>query len=75
MKRIIKLSFVAVFAAIAGYSIYANKKVNPISNLTLSNLDALASGESWDCPNGCVDNGSGCFCHYWFPTYREYDWG
>lgn len=27
------------------------------------------------CPNGCVDNGSGCYCNFWFPTYDEFDWG
>jgi hypothetical protein len=24
-----------------------------------------------DCPNGCLDNGGGCWCHAWYPCLRE----
>ena len=40
-------------------------------NLALANVEALAQSESDLCPNGCYDNGTGCYCHFWFPTYRE----
>jgi len=29
---------------------------------------AMAQSES-QCPTGCYDNGPGCYCYYWFPTY------
>ena len=36
---------------------------------------ALAQGEINPlCENGCIDNGNGCLCKEWFPTYREYEW-
>lgn len=46
MKKMIKIAFVAAFAAITGYGIYANQKVNAMSDLVLANVEALASGES-----------------------------
>lgn len=46
MKKIIKMTFVAAFAAIAGYGIYANQKGNAMSDLALANVEALAEGES-----------------------------
>ena len=38
-----KIAFVAAFAAIAGYGVYANQKVDTMSDLALANLEALAS--------------------------------
>ena len=47
MKKMIKIAFVAAFAAIAGYGVYANQKSEVLSDLTLSNVEALAgSGET-----------------------------
>ena len=55
MKKMIKIAFVAAFAAIAGYGVYANQKSEVLSDLTLANVEALAgSGEgSGDC-YGCA---------------------
>ena len=39
MKKFMKIAFVAAFAAIAGYGIYANQKVDTMSNLMLANVD------------------------------------
>lgn len=42
-----KIAFVAAFAAIAGYGVYANQKSEVLSDLTLANVEALAgSGET-----------------------------
>lgn len=30
-----------------------------------------AYNASADCPNGCLDNGDGCWCHQWYPCYKE----
>lgn len=47
MKKMIKIAFVAAFAAIAGYGVYANQKSEVLSDLTLANVEALAgSGET-----------------------------
>lgn len=63
MKKMIKIAFVAAFAAIAGYGVYANQKSEVLSDLTLANVEALAGGE-W---------GTGFNCrwadgNYWFCT-------
>ena len=46
MKRFLKYAFVAAFAAIAGYGVYASQKSDAMSDLALANVEALASGES-----------------------------
>ena len=38
-----KIAFVAAFAASAGYGVYANQKVDTMSDLALANMEALAS--------------------------------
>ena len=43
MKKFMKIAFVAAFAAIAGYGVYANQKVDTMSALALANMEALAS--------------------------------
>ena len=40
-----KIAFVAAFAAIAGYGVYANQKVDTMSDLMLANVEALARYE------------------------------
>lgn len=67
MKRIIKITFVAALAAMAGYGVYTNQKAESMSDLMLANVEALADEEitsgiwvvtvyspsHWDCtPNG-----------------------
>ena len=41
MKKMIKIAFVAAFAAIAGYGVYANQKTDVMSDLALANIEAL----------------------------------
>ena len=51
---------------------YNSQKSDVMSELALANVEALADDdENPMCENGCLDNGDGCLCHYWFPTYRE----
>lgn len=45
MKKVIKLTFVAAFVAVAGYSVYVFQS-DTISDLALANVEALAQGES-----------------------------
>ncbi|WP_368148319.1 NVEALA domain-containing protein, partial [Bacteroides cellulosilyticus] len=60
MKKFMKIAFVAAFAAIAGYGVYANQKVDTMSDLMLANVEALARYEvNPDCPNGCTSGNTG----------------
>ena len=45
MKRVIKLSLVAMFACVAGYGVYQSQKKVSLSALNLANIEALAQGE------------------------------
>ena len=73
MKRnIIRVALLAVFAFVAGYGVYTSQKETAMSDLAMENVEALARGEENPlCPNGCYNNGNGCYCYTWFPTYRE----
>ncbi|MDE6215122.1 NVEALA domain-containing protein [Bacteroides sp.] len=72
MKKTMKAAFVVAVAAVIGYGVYENQQADTMSDMMLANVEALASGEgSAMCPNGCLSDGNGCLCHYWFPTYRE----
>ncbi len=43
MKKIVKLAFVAAFAAIAGYGVYTSQKSDSVSDLLLANVEVLAN--------------------------------
>ncbi len=64
------MRFLCSISGCSGWN-YRQSKQESEYNLTLANIETLASGKYSDCPNGYYDNSSGCFCHYWFPTYRE----
>ena len=52
MKRnMIKVALFAVFAFVAGYSVYTSQKETAMSDLAMANVEALASGEdgNYDC--------------------------
>lgn len=51
MKKFVKIGFVAVFAAIAGYGVYTSQKTEGMSDLALANVEALADGEWGECFN------------------------
>ena len=76
MKKMIKIAFVAAFAAIAGYGVYANQKSEVLSDLTLANVEALARYEDGECPNGCLTeyDSKGCWCYRFYPNVKEKDW-
>ena len=74
-KNILKATLVAAFALVAGFNVYNSQKSDVMSELALANVEALANDdENPMCENGCVDNGNGCLCHYWFENYQEYQW-
>lgn len=70
-KKIVGSIAIMAIAAIAAFNVnFSNQETNS-TKLSFSNVEALASGENWLCPNGCYDNGSGCYCNGWHPTYEE----
>ena len=58
MKKIMKVAFVAAFAAVAGYGVYTNQRTETMSDLMLANVEALASGEA--SVKDCVSADSDC---------------
>lgn len=46
MRKLKKFALVAVLAAVAGYGVYTNQKVDEMSDLMLANVEALAQTES-----------------------------
>ena len=70
MKKIILgVTFIAVFAFVAGYGVYASQHEVEMSDLAMANVEALASGEStsntgpgktYDCPG--LGTGDGKMC-------------
>ena len=74
MKKFMKIAFVAAFAAIAGYGVYANQKVDTMSDLMLANVEALARYEvNPDCLR-CTSGNTGCYCYKTYPDQREVKW-
>lgn len=67
-KRLFLIMSAAVVTLIAAVYFF-NSKSDCISEFAKANAEAIAYDPL--CENGCLDNGDGCLCHYWFPTYRE----
>lgn len=70
MKKFVKIGFVAVFAAIAGYGVYTSQKNEVLSDLTMANLEALAQGESGGY-YGKYQHEGWCTNSFW-PKWRDY---
>lgn len=72
MKKMIKIAFVAAFAAIAGYGVYTNQKTDAMSDLLMANIEAIAGGES--ATDDCIYDPSQN-CIYLHPTDPAKDEG
>ena len=76
-KKIMGLIAVVAIVTVAGYNVYTSQNNNgKLSDLALSNVEALAdpSEGGFDCVNGCVDNGNGCYCYQLYPYFLEHYW-
>lgn len=51
-KNFTRTAFVAVFALMTGYSVYASQQEKTMSDLALANVEALA-GNEWEGDNEC----------------------
>jgi hypothetical protein len=60
-KKIISIAFVAAMAVAAAWNFTQSKAEVELSDLALTNVEALAYGEG-TCPNGCVEGSGGCYC-------------
>ena len=71
-KNIMKVAFVVAIAMVSGINVFNAQKSEGLSDIALANVEALADDEINPlCPNGCFDNGDGCYCNGWHPSYRE----
>ena len=73
MKKIILgVTFIAAFAFVAGYGVYASQYKVEMSDLAMANVEALA-GNEWEGDNEChmdttfweclkYTQGLGCYC-------------
>lgn len=68
-KNILKVAFVAAFVAVAGYGIYANQKGTELSDLALSNVEALANDDEWGTGFNCRWDSYMCICCDAYGTY------
>lgn len=71
MKKKILGGMAVFIATIAAINVNFNTTNNKMPAISLSNVEALASGEDSDCADYCKPNGHGCYCDLWWPAYRE----
>ena len=73
-KKILSGIFALALLGTTGYGVNQSVKNNAdLSGLALSNVEALANGESSDCPNGCLDAPGLCYCRGSLP-FEEKVW-
>jgi hypothetical protein len=61
----------SLFAVAAVGTAVVATNSNDEKSLLAKNVQALASGEEDPCPNGCYDDGEGCWCNGWHEHYKE----
>lgn len=69
-KKILGLMFFAVLSATAIWSTKQKHQETLLEDLIYSNTEALAINDM--CPNGCTDDGGGCYCNGWHREFAEY---
>lgn len=69
-KRILKIVFASAFALVAGYSVYASQQKVEMTDLSMTNVEALANGEV-DISYICQGNIKACYDDY----YNQFYWG
>ena len=77
MKKIILSGLFALALLVAaGYAVNQSMKSDAdLSDLAFMNVEALAKSDENDlCPNGCLDDGGGCYCYGWYEKYKEAPW-
>lgn len=70
-KKFIRTTFVAAIAMVCGINVFSAQKSVVLSDVLMANVEALAQDVNDLCPNGCLDNGKGCYCNDWYPLLKE----
>lgn len=70
-KKLAGIGTLAITAFITTWCIQQTHPQIQLSDLDSENIEALANPQVL-CPNGCIDSGNGCYCHGWYPSYKEY---
>ena len=76
-KQLIKVAFVAAIAVACGLNVFNSQKSETLSEVALANVEALADVDpniNPECPNGCLDDGEGCYCYHQYADYKEAKW-
>ena len=73
-KSVLRGLLIASIVFSAGWCLTQKKNASQFSEMLLDNVEALASGENANCPNGCKADGNGCYCNFWYEWYREAEW-
>lgn len=60
--------------AAAAVTVHLTREQSVPFDLLSANVEALTQDENPNCPNGCLDNGNGCYCNFYFPYYKEAIW-
>ena len=72
-KKLIFAGAVVLMAAAAVTAYMANYRPDPFDLLN-ANIEVLVQDENPNCENGCLDNGNGCYCNFYYPYYKEAIW-
>lgn len=75
-KKIFGVALIATMAVAASWNFNQSKNEVELSDLVLANVEALASYEDDQCPNGCLQEYDikGCWCYRHYPNVKEKDW-
>ena len=72
-KNILKATLVAIFSLLGGYNIYNSQKIEKLSDLALTNLEALADDDESSSVTCISDKGDTCVVGN--TTVPDYDEG
>lgn len=70
VKKILKFTLVAAFFMTVGWNVYYSQQTEKMSNLTLNNMEALASSTEYEPGNEC----SGCIMNSLY-ICKDFGWG
>ena len=69
MKKLIIISLVIMFVAVAAHGVYLSKTVNSLSNIVLANVEALARDEGNS--DLYIRSSNGCYYEFSGPKNSE----
>ena len=70
-KKLLSSLAVLAVAAVAAWNVNFNSQTDLMSDVVLENVEALAQENNSECPNGCFENGRGCYCYVYYKDELE----